>query len=95
MLLSTRLIEEWKSLGLRVKFINNDTQDIVIENDLYCIYFDRLNKGKPYMMTTNSTLSIDIVRLCYLTLKELNDYLYHEDDIEEELILEEENIKEE
>lgn len=95
MLLSVRLIEEWKSLGLKVKFINNDTQDVVVENDVYCIYFDRLNKSKPYAMTTNSTLQTEVVKLCYLTLKELNDILYHENDIDEEEIIEQEEIKSE
>lgn len=73
--LSDKLKSEWKYLGLVIKYVNNETEDIVVENDAYCIYFDRYNTSKPYKMTSNSTLPMEVVKVCYLTLKELNDGL--------------------
>jgi hypothetical protein len=71
--LSKELIDQWQYYGFCIKYVNNETDDIVIENDSCSLYFDRLSVNNLFTLTTNLSMREEIVKLAYKTLVYLND----------------------
>lgn len=71
--LSKELIDQWQYYGFCIKYVNNDSNDIVIENDSCSLYFDRLSPNHLYTLTTNLSMREEVVKLAYKTISYLND----------------------
>ena len=71
--LSKELINKWQYYGFVIKYVNNDTDDIVIENDSCSLYFERLSVNHLYTLTTNLSMGEEVVKLAYRTITYLND----------------------
>jgi len=80
--LSKELIDQWQFYGFVIKYTNNDTNDVVIENDSCSLYFDRLSPNHLFNLTTNLSMREEVVKLAYKTLVYLND-LKRENNTEE------------
>ena len=70
--LTETLTRLWEFLGFKIKYQKNETSDIVMEGSRGCIYFDRYNTSSFFSLTTNVTMSEDIVKAAYATLIILN-----------------------
>lgn len=70
--LTETLTRLWEFLGFKIKYQKNETSDLVMEGSRGCIYFDRYNTNSFFSLTTNVTMSEDIVKAAYATLVVLN-----------------------